>query len=375
MISAMAMFLVLSAFNGLDQVIKSLYSSFDPDIKITSRYGKIIDLKKVNPSDLFQIKGVQEVSVAVEEIAYISNDGTDMVCRLKGVDSSFKSVVAIEESLYDGQYAVEDTNANFALVGYGVARNLQLFLTEYPDPLQVYTAKRKGPISLMSPEQSFKKALLYPKGIFAINQDFDAQYIVTSISFMRKLMQYSVDEVSSIELKVLPESNTAQLVEELSMVYGDSVDIRSRAQLNAVVYQTNKTEKWITYCILLFVVIVSIMNLIGSVTMMVLDKQKDIYTMKTMGFTFLQVKSIFVKSGVFIAFFGAVLGLFFGVVLVWVQQNIGLVRLNNSIVEFYPVNTSIFDIFVVFITILGIGFLCAYSAVYIVLKKNVFYLR
>ncbi len=369
-IAAMAMLIVLSAFNGLDDVIRSLYSSFDPQIKIEASKAKTFSLSEQQINDISNLSGVVLVSKTAQEMAYINYEGSEKVVLLKGVDANFDSLTSIVSTTYEGTYDIEDTAANYAFIGYGIAREMNLFVREFADPVQVYAIQRSARFSNLNPSAAFRQSVLYPTGIYAINQDFDAKYILVNLAYFKRLFGFQADEYSALELKLDENTNKKEIAQEIQTRLGNDFKVQTIDQLNELIYKTNKTEKWITYCILIFVLIVAAMNLIASVTMMILDKKKELKTLKAIGLSFKDAQRVFIFSGFFIAFFGALLGVLLGAVLVLIQQHIGLLALESSVVEFYPVALSFLDVFTVLVTVSLVGYLFALLSSKIMLKKH-----
>ncbi len=361
-VSALAMIVVLSAFNGLDDIIKGLYQSFDPDIKITATHSKWINTSQLDTSLFDAIPEIETVSMAIEEVCYIKSGAEDVVCKIKGVDPLFEQTVQIKDKIYDGQYLLSDTSLQTVVLGYGIAHKLGYHITEFPEPIQLYSLKEKGNVSLTNPSSAFKTMKVYPSGIFAINQDFDGVYILSSAHQTRKLLSISPQEISSVELKI-KKGHTKSVQKKLKTLLSDQYTIQTRDQINAFVYKTNQTEKWITFAILMFVAIIAMTNLIGAIVMLIIEKEKESDVLRLLGMSNKEVKKIFLYSGLLITLLGSIIGVCLGGCLILVQQHIGLIRLENSIVDFYPVSLKLIDLVSTIIVLCLLGGLSTWFAV------------
>ena len=264
-VGTMALVVVLSVFNGFDKVVKSLFNAFDPDIEITAAEGKTFVPDGPAFDSLSRLPGVVHYAEVLEENALLRYDERQHIATVKGVDESFIKVTGIDTMIYDGAMKLKDENRPYAVVGQGVAYNLQIGLN-FINPVFVYMPKRTGRINLANPDQSFRRKFIYPAGIFAIEQDFDSRYILVPIEFMRDLLDYT-REVTALEVKIDPGMKTKKVQEAIMETMGPEYVVKNRQQQNELFYRVMKSEKWAIFLILTFILIIASFNIIGSLSM------------------------------------------------------------------------------------------------------------
>ncbi len=356
----MALVIVLSVFNGFDQVVKSLFNSFDPDIKITAVQGKTFLPGGGVTDALLGLPGVLAVSEIMEENVLLLYGDKQHIATIKGVDDSFKEVTGLDSMIYDGEMKLKDQNRPYAVVGQGVAYSLRIGLN-FVDPLFVYTIDRKSPLNMAQPEESIRRDFIYPSGIFSIEQDFDSRYIIVPIEFVRKLLSYD-REVSSLELKLDGRFPPDRVQEEIRAVMGEAFHVKNRQQQNELFYRVMKSEKWAIFLILTFILIIASFNIIGSLSMLIIDKKQDIVTLRNMGASHRLIERIFLVEGWMISVIGSVTGMLLGTGISWVQQRFGIIRLSGSgnfVIDAYPVKIELADICLIWATVLLIGLIAA----------------
>lgn len=356
----MALVIVLSVFNGFDQVVKSLFSTFDPDIRISAVEGKTFVPGGGTVDSLGQLPGVQAVSEVVEENVLLLYGDKQHIATIKGVDEAFEEVTGLDSMIYEGTMKLKDQNRPYAVVGQGVAYSLQVGLN-FVDPLFVYTIDRKARINMSQPEESIRRDFIYPSGIFAIEQDYDSRYIISPIEFVRELLDYD-REVSFLELKLDPVFQPEMVQHEIQATMGEGFLVKNRQQQNELFYRVMKSEKWAIFLILTFILIIASFNIIGSLSMLIIEKKKDIITLRNMGANRRLIQRIFLVEGWLISVIGSMTGLFLGTVISWIQQRFGVIKLSGSgtfIIDAYPVRIEIWDIVLIWATVLLIGLLAA----------------
>jgi lipoprotein-releasing system permease protein len=359
-VGTMALVIVLSVFNGFDSVVKSLFNAFDPDIKISAEEGKTFIPGDSALNALRSLPGVLAVSEVLEENVLLLYGDKQHIATIKGVDDSFEEVTGIDSMIYDGSMKLKDANRPYAVVGQGVAYSLRIGLN-FVDPLFVYTIDRKARFSMANPEESIRRDFIYPSGIFAIEQDFDSRYVIAPIEFVRKLLSYD-REVSSLEIKLDPGYPAQKVQEQIEGIMGTGLHVRNRQQQNELFYRVMKSEKWAIFLILTFILIIASFNIIGSLSMLIIDKKKDIHSLRNMGANNKLIKRIFLMEGWMISVIGSVFGLILGTVICWIQQRYELIKLSGSgtfVIDAYPVKIETIDIFLIWITVLLIGFIAA----------------
>lgn len=356
----MALVIVLSVFNGFDEVVKSLFSTFDPDIKISAVEGKTFVPEEDQTDALKALPGVQAVSEVIEENVLLLYGEKQHIATIKGVDDAFEAVSGLDSMVYDGSMKLKDRNRSYAVVGQGVAYSLRIGLN-FVDPLFVYTIDRKSQINMAQPEESIRRDFIYPSGIFAIEQDYDSRYIITPIEFVRELLDYD-REVSFLELKLDPGFPPESVQHEIESIMGKGFEVKNRQQQNELFYRVMKSEKWAIFLILTFILIIASFNIIGSLSMLIIEKKKDIVTLRNMGANKRLIQRIFLVEGWLISVIGSLTGLLIGTAISWIQQHFGVIKLSASgtfIIDAYPVRIEPTDIALIWITVLAIGLLAA----------------
>ncbi|MCK4745729.1 MAG: ABC transporter permease, partial [Bacteroidales bacterium] len=277
----MALVIVLSVFNGFDSVVKSLFNTFDPEIKISAAEGKTFAPDPVKVQTILELPGVAAMSEVLEENVLLLYGEKQHIATIKGVDDAFQDVTGLDSMVYDGSMKLKDRNRAYAVVGQGVAYKLSIGLS-FIDPLWVYTIDRKAKINMSNPEESIRRDFLYPSGIFAIEQDFDSRYIICPIEFVRELLSYQT-EVSFLEVRLDPNFPPDQVQKEIAAVLGEEFQVKNREQQNELFYKVMRSEKWAIFLILTFILIIASFNIIGSLSMLIIEKKKDILTLRNMG--------------------------------------------------------------------------------------------
>lgn len=369
-VGTMALVVVLSVFNGFDKVVKSLFNAFDPDIEITAAEGKTFVPSGPAFDSLGEIPGVVHYAEVLEENALLRYDERQHIATVKGVDESFTRVSGIDTMIYNGTMKLKDENRPYAVVGQGVAYNLQIGLN-FINPIFVYMPKRTGRINLANPDQSFRRKFIYPSGIFAIEQDFDSRYILVPIEFMRDLLDYN-DEVTALEIKTDSAAKVTRVQENIQQRLGPDYVVKNRQQQNELFYRVMRSEKWAIFLILTFILIIASFNIIGSLSMLIIDKQKDIRSLRNMGASGKLIGRIFLMEGWLISIVGSLIGMVLGTGISWAQDRFELLKLSGSgsfVIDAYPVDVQIPDLLIVWATVLLIGFLAARYPVRQISKK------
>lgn len=358
-VGTMALVIVLSVFNGFDSVVKSLFSAFDPDIKISAVEGKTFTPGEL-PGKLLSLPGVESVSEVLEENVLLLYGDKQHIATIKGVDLSYTAVSGLDSMIYEGSMKLKDENRSYAVVGQGVAYHLRIGLN-FINPLWVYTIDRKARINMAQPEESIRRDFIYPSGIFSIEQDFDSRYVIVPIEFTRKLLSYE-NEATFLELKLNPDYPAEDVQEEIVAMAGDTYQVKNREQQNALFYQVMRTEKWAIFLILTFILIIASFNIIGSLSMLIIDKKRDILTLRNMGASNRLIEKIFLVEGWLISISGSLLGMGLGTGISWVQQRFGVIKLAGSgsfVIDAYPVRIEGVDILLIWVTVILIGLVAA----------------
>jgi len=360
-----ALIIVLSVFNGFELVVINLFSVFDPDVKITVVEGKTFHNTEIDANKIRNIPGVIKYTEVVEENALLYYKKQQFLATIKGVDSLYQVNSPINDSLLvTGSMILQEDSLDFAIPGYGIAYFLNLDMKAPDNMISVYIPKRIGSISGL-PQESFRSELISPTAIFSVQQDFDDKYMLVPLRFARRLLDYT-DEVTSIEIRMAPDVDAELIQEKIALTVGPRFRVQSRFQQQEVLYKIMKSEKWAVFLILTFILIVASFNVIGSLTMLILDKQKDIGILRSMGAGDAAIKRIFFFEGLLISLTGAFSGLLIGLLVCVLQQKFGLIKLQGGgsfIISAYPVKLIATDFIYVFITITLIGTAAAWFPV------------
>ena len=364
---ACAMILVMSAFNGLELLIEDLFSSFDAPITIVAKQGMQIEEKTIPFEKIQQLEGVTLIGKVIENDAWLQYNNSNTVATIKGIEAAYVKTLPTDSMVYSGEFLLEEDSANYAVVGLGVRGELQ-----FPSSLnQPVILNIKTPVAgrrlSTNRENAFNETNLRVTGIFTANAELDKKYIFLPFRLAREL--YEMDSsFTSLEIQTSPNTDLNKLKEELQVLLPD-LKVQTREDKNALVYKTNQSEKWATYLILVFILIIASFNILASLTLLIIEKKKDIHVMYSMGATKATIRNIFILEGVFINLTGAVIGTAIGLLLTYLQQTVGLVRMQGAVVEFYPVHIISSSVALIFVTVCTIGSLFCLAFVPALLKK------
>jgi len=356
-----ALVVVLSVFNGFDHVIKSLINSFDPDIKITTVQGKTFLPEDAGKTLIADLEGIATVSEVLEENSLVRYDEKQFIATIKGVDENFIDVTGIDTMIREGDFILEQQGKPVAVVGHGVAYSLRIGLN-FLQPLVFYVPKRTGTYSMINPENAFNRKAVFPSGVFSIEQNYDSRYILLPVEVVRELLEYE-NEVSALEIKLEDDADIRNLKEKIRGIAGENFKVQDRYEQNEVFYRIMRSEKWATFMILTLILIIASFNIIGSLTMLIIDKKDDITTLKNLGASNGLIRNIFLMEGWMISITGSFLGVFLGTLISLLQQYFEIIKIGGSgtfVISAYPVDYQFTDIILVWGTILFIGFIAAY---------------
>lgn len=372
-IGTMALVVVLSVFNGFESLIADMFSAFDPDLKISLVEGKSFEINNKQFSEIKKNKSVAVFAEVIEENALVRFRDKQMPARIKGVSDNFKQLTDIDSIIVDGDFMLFDGAFERTIPGIGVATIIGAG-AHFIDPLYIYAPKRTSNINLLNPSSSFNESATFISGIFSVKQNqYDDQYVLVSLNLARELFEYSPHTVTSVEIKLKNGVNQEKVKEEIKKVLGSGFNVHDRFEQQESFYKILKLEKWMTFLILSFIVLIASFNIIGSLSMLIIDKKEDIVTLRNLGAREKLIRQIFVFEGWMISVLGALSGVVVGTLLCLVQEKYGIIKLGTGyIVDAYPVATDGWDILLVFATVLLMGFLAAlYPAKYIATKNSV----
>lgn len=365
-VGTMALVIILSAFNGLSNLVESLYNSFDSDIEITIKHGKTFDPNTSEFQSLKKINSIAYYAEIVEGKALLKYNEKQCVATIKGVSSDFVKMSRFDTLVHEGGFNLEKNNI---VIGKGVANILQTGPDDAYSAISIYAPKR-GKVSTFDAEGGLNEQKAYAAGAFSINDEFDYSYVITNIAKARQLFDYT-NEVTSLEMSLKPDADVEQVQEQIATILGNEYEIKNRQQQNALLYKTLKSEKLWVFIILVFILIIATFNVIGSLTMLIIEKKKDITILHNMGADSKLIRKIFLVEGMLITLIGAALGLILGTIVCWLQITFSLIRFKGGyVVEAYPIKMEATDFFMIIAAVLLIGFFAAWYPVSVFTKKH-----
>lgn len=361
-VGTMALITVLSAFNGIDGYIGGMLSNFDPDLKITIAEGKSFTLNDANFDAVKQLDGVEEMAEVVEENALLRYENRQKYAVVKGVPEDYASFSGLDSILLNGEFMLKKGKQNYAVIGEGVRYDLSIGLT-FVSPIYV-NVPRKDVKSVLNLEQALNRGHVFPSGIFSVEQEIDSKYIIVPIDFARSLFEME-GRISSLELKLEKGANINEIKSQVKKLLGEQFVIQDRYEQHEFLYRVMRSEKWSSFLILSFILVIASFNLLGSLTMIIIDKKDDIKILKSMGASKKLIRQIFLFEGWLVSFSGAIVGLILGIALVWAQKNFELLKLGDGTLALsaYPVELQSLDIFATFLIVLLVGFFAAWYPV------------
>jgi lipoprotein-releasing system permease protein len=365
-IGTMALVIVLSGFNGLSSLVESLYNSFDPDIEITIKKGKTFEIDRPELKALKAVPDIAYFTEVMEGNALLKYGDKQTIAIVKGVSDDFQKMNGFDTLVKEGSFNITNNNV---VMGKGLAYNLQARPNNFFTPLSIYAPKR-GTTNSLNPEDGLNELKAYPSGLFSISDEFDNQYILMNIDAARQLLDYK-REVTSLELKIKPGTNLEILQANIAKLIGDQYIIKNRQQQNELLYKTLKSEKLWVFIILVFILVVATFNVIGSLTMLIIEKKKDISILSSMGADLLLIRRIFLLEGMLITIIGAASGLLLGLLICWIQITFSIIRFSEGyVVDAYPMQIQSGDILSISGIVLVIGLFAAWYPVRVFTKKH-----
>ncbi len=356
-VGAMALFVVLSVFSGLKVFSLSFTNNIDPDLKISSTLGKSFTVDYNQEAQLKKLKGIVSYSKIIEErVLFVYGDKQE-VTYLKGIDRNFPKVNPIEQTLYNGQWF--EYNTAQVVIGYGLAQKLSIGLLDYNTNLEVFVPK-PGRGGINSSQDAFNKTIIYPVGIYAISEDLDSKYVFADLGLAQDLLEYKSNQISGIEIKEKKGADESLIIDELNQIFDNKITVKNRAQLNESLYKMLNTENIAVYLIFTLVIIIALFNLIGALIMMILDKKGNLKTLFNLGVEIKSLRKIFLLQGTLLSFFGGLIGLALGIVIVLLQQHFEWIMITPTLA--YPVVFSLENVAIVMGTIIVLGFIASLIA-------------
>ncbi len=363
-VGTMALFVVLSVFSGLKVFSLSFTNEIDPDLKLTSTYGKSFFIAPNQENEIKKIEGVASYTKIIEERVLFLFKDKQQVTYLKGVDSSYAVVNDIRKKLFNGQWLKPETFQ--VVIGYGLAQNFSLGIMDFENPLQIF-APKPGKGAIENPEEAFNKTDVLPVGIYSISEDLDSKYVFADLGLTQELLMYKPNQISGIEFKLKPNADENAIKSQLNKIFKNKITLKNRAQLNESLYKMLNTENIAVYLIFTLVIIVALFNLIGALIMMILEKKGNLKTLFNLGTDISHLRKIFLLQGTLLSVFGGLIGLALGIILVVLQQQFELIMITPTLA--YPVVFTMENVLIVMATIISLGFVASLIASSRVSKK------
>lgn len=362
-VGSAAMIIVLSALNGFESTLTSLFTSFDPDLKIEAVQGKTFKLDNTKQQKLLKIKGVNEIASVVEDNAVLKYGKSQEIAVIKGVGTNYNRVTQIDCTMVEGQFMLGDNEIAGGVFGYDLAGKLGLNLNNPVGFVTVYVPK-KGELNSLNPEQNLQIERILPTGKFFVQEEIDSRYVIVSLPFARALFEYK-NEISALELSLKRDADIASIKKAISTIIGKNFTIKDQFEQKESIYKIFRSEKLATFSILSFILLIAAFNMAGALTMLIIEKEKDLSILRSIGMHDKDLKRIFLFSGIIISVIGSITGLLLGGITCWLQQYYGFLKIENSVVEAYPVAIKTID----FVTIPIISLLIGITTAWIPSRK------
>ncbi len=372
-VGSFALIVVLSAFNGLEKVISSMNNRLTPDLQIAAVKGKTIDLTAFPLGQLKEIQGVDYVIPTITEDALFRANDKQHIGQVKGVGVEYQNIGRMNEIMHGGNgFQLSDGEYNFAVPGAGVAWYLGINAYNPYAMVRVYVPKR-GNASLMSLENSFNSDVLTVRSVFSTEQEQDEKLVLVPFDWLSELLEYE-NKASNVELFTAPNMDINKVKKEVNAIIGENFIVKNQQEQQETLYRIMRSEKWAVYVILTFILILATFNVVGSLSMLMIDKRKDTEILKSMGADNRLIQKIFLNEGLLISVVGGIIGLLLGIILVLLQQQFGFVKFGtggNYVVDAYPVLLKLKDVLLIFATILAVGCTSAFLTVRHAMRKEV----
>lgn len=368
-VGTMALIIVLSVFNGLEKMVRSIFNTFDPDLKITAVEGKTFIPDSLKLQLLSNINGVSCYSLTLEENALLKYGDRQNIATLKGVDENYNKVTEIDSTMWEGEFTlISESGRPWAVPGIGIAEYLGIRVN-FITPLFIWVP-RKSSGSTTGLESDLKREFIYPSGIFQVEQSYDSKYIYLPLAFTRDLIE-NPQGASSVEIKFTEQADPATVQKNVSKLFGKDFIVQNRYEQQEIFYKVMRSERLAIFFILTLILVVASFNIVGSLTMLIIEKERDIEILKSLGADNNLIRKIFIFEGWLISISGALLGLMLGFIICWLQQRYGFVKLQSDtlIMNEYPVLMKFKDFVIVPATVLFIGYWAAWYPVRFLSKK------
>lgn len=365
-VASLALVCILSVYNGFQSVVGDLYSSFDPDLRIRPKEGKIYPDSLPQIAEIKKIKGIKTQASVLEDGAVLMNGEKQTSVSLCGVDANYYNIIN-KDVVYAGEFNVGKDDVPYMVLGVALAAQLNASV-HFVQPITVYAPIHDAKLNISNPEGAFNQMQIFVSGLYSVNQqETDSKFAFIPINVAREMYGYGAHDITHIDLKLEDGVNTASIQKEienlLSDVEGYTFEVLDKETLHADFYRMLQVEKWVTFLILFFVLMIAIVNIIGSLSMLIIEKKNDIQTLKHLGATNGTIRRIFLLEGWLVTAIGCIAGVILGLLLCGLQSWFGIIRLSEGtdfVIEYYPVDVHFWDIIIIIISVLSIGLLTAW---------------
>ena len=359
-VAVMAIICVLSVLNGFTRMTEGSLETFEPELQIHPASGKVFKSDSIQLEKILEIKSVFGVAESLQENALVKFSDRQKIVLLKGVSNNFETNTQIDDLLIDGNFDLGHEDVPQAILSGGVAYDLGV-RPGFISPIEIYVPKRTGTVNMLNPAAAYNQAQAFVSGVFAVNmEEYDTQMIIIPIATARKLLNYTT-QVSALEIKLKEGTNVQSVKHEIQKIVGDKYLVKDKYEIHKDLYKMLRIEKWITFLILFLIVSIAIFNIVGALTMIIIEKKQDIKTLKHLGASNQLIYRIFMFEGIGLVFIGEFLGVVLGLFICLIQEKYGIIRLagesNMQIFNSYPVVVEASDVFIVFVSIAVIGFI------------------
>ena len=368
-VGTMALIIILSVFNGLETMVSSIFNTFDPDIKITAAEGKTFVPDTTRLKLLAKVDGLSCYSLTIEDNALLKYGSREFIATIKGIDENYAMVSNIDSSMFEGDFILKsDKGRPYAIPGIGVAQYLALRVN-FITPLEIIFPRKTGSTNFDA-ENSLNRKFIFPSGIFEVEKEYDSRFVYIPLDFARELTE-NEKGVSTIEIRFKKNADPAVTQKDIAKIFGKGYTVRNRYEQQAIFYKVMRTERLAIFFILTLILIIASFNIIGSLTMLIIEKERDIEILKSLGADNNLIRKIFIFEGWLISIIGAFSGIILGFIICWLQHRFGLIKLNSQslMMNAYPVVMKLKDFIIVPGTVLLIGYWAAWYPVRFLTKK------
>ncbi len=369
MVGTIAFITVLSVFNGFDFVVHSMFNTFYADFEVVPRNGKTFVIDEAQLNQMRSVEHVVDIASILEENALLVYGERQTVGTVRGVTENYDEVTGMDTMIWDGEYTLWKESTPFAVVGRGIKYMLNME-TDFFENLKIIVPHRTEKINL-DPNRALNSKIIRPSGFFASQPEIEMKYLIVPIQFAQSLFDYT-NELTALEIKTDPNANSSRIQRELQKIAGENLIVKNRIQQNELLYKTMKSEKWAIFFILAFILLVASFNVVGTLTMLIIEKKNDIQTLRHLGSTMKTIKHTFLIEGLIISFIGAMAGLLIGSAICYVQQEFGIVKLRGAeafVIDAYPVKIMFRDVVMVLGAVSAVGFIASWYPIRFITRR------